>query len=271
MITLHYHDETHYIDEKSLSAEERALLEKMTGTRDMPAGPEASHLLKQIISGSTPPPSSIQLPARFIYIHFPKPAEEPEALTEALFQLLPGTGHSCWLNRRELLLLQEVNEDFEDQPVTNAVIDTLAADFYIRPSLHAGSFFRDPGEAYSWYKRELRMFRRVIEAYPKHHVFIEQELVLYYMLSSIEPEALEEMTALLDPVREETELLRSVEMFLLCGMNISMAAKRLFMHRNTMQYRVEKFIERTSIDIKQFQNAACVYLLLCGAQLAAEE
>jgi DNA-binding PucR family transcriptional regulator len=45
-------------------------------------------------------------------------------------------------------------------------------------------------------------------------------------------------------------------------MNVSLAAKKLYLHRNTLQYRVDKFIEKTGIDIKHFGNAVSIYLAL---------
>ena len=43
--------------------------------------------------------------------------------------------------------------------------------------------------------------------------------------------------------------------------NASKAAKRLFMHRNTLNYRLDHFISKTEIDIKSFQGALAIYLL----------
>ncbi|OLG03008.1 Fis-type helix-turn-helix domain protein [Bacillus paralicheniformis] len=36
----------------------------------------------------------------------------------------------------------------------------------------------------------------------------------------------------------------------------------MFIHRNSLQYRIDKFIERTAIDIRQFEEAAAVYLMM---------
>jgi DNA-binding PucR family transcriptional regulator len=37
-------------------------------------------------------------------------------------------------------------------------------------------------------------------------------------------------------------------------LNASLTAKRLFIHRNSLQYRIDKFIERTGIDIRQLKK-----------------
>ncbi|NQD69024.1 PucR family transcriptional regulator, partial [Bacillus haikouensis] len=61
---------------------------------------------------------------------------------------------------------------------------------------------------------------------------------------------------------EDTELIHTVKAFLENQSNISQTAKKLFMHRNSVQYRIDKFIEKTSIDIKSFQGALLAYLAL---------
>ncbi len=45
------------------------------------------------------------------------------------------------------------------------------------------------------------------------------------------------------------------------NMNISVAAKRLYIHRNTLIYRIEAIKQKTGIDIKQF-NGLMIFTLL---------
>ncbi|MER2142109.1 MAG: helix-turn-helix domain-containing protein, partial [Priestia megaterium] len=46
------------------------------------------------------------------------------------------------------------------------------------------------------------------------------------------------------------------------NLNVSLAAKKLYMHRNSLQYRIEKFIDRTHLDIKHFTGAVSAYLAI---------
>ena len=45
------------------------------------------------------------------------------------------------------------------------------------------------------------------------------------------------------------------------NMNLSIAAKRLYMHRNTLHYRIDKVIEQTGINIKTFKGLSIFNLL----------
>ncbi len=57
-------------------------------------------------------------------------------------------------------------------------------------------------------------------------------------------------------------------MYINCGMNVSRAADKLYIHRNTFTYRLNKFITSTSLDIRDFHNAMYFYyamqLLICA-------
>lgn len=51
------------------------------------------------------------------------------------------------------------------------------------------------------------------------------------------------------------QLMVTAESFLSCGLNASLAAKKLYVHRNTFSYRLNQFIEATNLDIRDFHNA----------------
>jgi DNA-binding PucR family transcriptional regulator len=59
---------------------------------------------------------------------------------------------------------------------------------------------------------------------------------------------------------EDKELLLTIEAFLQSNLNASSTAKRLFIHRNSLQYRLEKLLEKTGMDIRTFSNATFIFL-----------
>lgn len=48
------------------------------------------------------------------------------------------------------------------------------------------------------------------------------------------------------------ELIQTADMFLKCGLNASAAAEKLYIHRNTFNYRLAKFIDLTGLDIRDY-------------------
>lgn len=61
---------------------------------------------------------------------------------------------------------------------------------------------------------------------------------------------------------EDSEFLNMIKVFIEKNQNTSEAAKYLFLHRNTLINRIEKFYRVTGYDLKNFEDAAIVYLLV---------
>lgn len=68
---------------------------------------------------------------------------------------------------------------------------------------------------------------------------------------------LKRMDALLD-----LEMLTTLEQFLALDCNVSETAKRLFIHRNTLLYRLDKFKQETGLEVRNFRHAVLVYIAL---------
>jgi len=55
---------------------------------------------------------------------------------------------------------------------------------------------------------------------------------------------------------------RTVEVFLHNNLNINAASKELFMHRNTLIYRLEKIRNSTGLDLRRFCDAFVFHVLM---------
>src|SRR5690606_14646747 len=60
----------------------------------------------------------------------------------------------------------------------------------------------------------------------------------------------------------ETEMLQTLESFFMENCNVSDTAKRLYIHRNTLLYRLDKFKQETGMDVRDFDQAVLVRLAL---------
>ena len=58
-----------------------------------------------------------------------------------------------------------------------------------------------------------------------------------------------------------SEVIHTVLQFIENNMNSSSTSKKLYMHRNTLNYRIDNFIEATKINVKTFKGANAIYLL----------
>lgn len=56
------------------------------------------------------------------------------------------------------------------------------------------------------------------------------------------------------------DILQCAMEYVMCGCNACLAANKLYVHRNTFNYRLDKFIQCTHLNIKDFHNAMFFYL-----------
>ena len=57
-----------------------------------------------------------------------------------------------------------------------------------------------------------------------------------------------------------TDLLMTVGMYLRCGLDACLSARKLAIHRNTFNYRLNAFVEKTGLDIRDYHNALLLEL-----------
>lgn len=59
----------------------------------------------------------------------------------------------------------------------------------------------------------------------------------------------------------DNEMIRTMEVFFKCGLNLSEAAKELYIHRNTLIYRLDKIQKYTNYDIREFNEAVLLKII----------
>ncbi len=92
-----------------------------------------------------------------------------------------------------------------------------------------------------------------------HNVYYLEDIITYIVLKNNENLKQKIREYILSKVKEE--VLHTVREFIENNMNSSVSAKKLFMHRNTLNYRIDNFIESTHINVKTFKGANAIYML----------
>lgn len=71
----------------------------------------------------------------------------------------------------------------------------------------------------------------------------------------------------------DREMIKTIETFFKCGLNVSDASKELYVHRNTLIYRLDKIQKCTSYDIRNFNEAVIfkiAFLIWRGKEISIE-
>lgn len=89
---------------------------------------------------------------------------------------------------------------------------------------------------------------------------------LSYIAESLPQERREELLMSYDlkkfaKIFEDESMMETANTFILCGMNVSAAARKLYMHRNTLMYRLNLIYRKTGLDLRNFDMAVTFRLL----------
>ncbi|WP_096188193.1 PucR family transcriptional regulator [Evansella halocellulosilytica] len=268
------HGEVLILDKRKLSEDEINILEVLFSKSQNQSMNHQSPLHEMLSSylfydKQVDQQSLIDLPYPFRYIHFQLKGDLSDAMEfeEAMLSLFSSSYIFLWKNKLEGVLLQQ-SDDFseETEDIEESIIDTITSDFFVQLFLYTGSPVTNHKEVKARYKWEKSAFDIAHHTSPKKKTFLEQEVISHMIMGDLTDKTKKSLFKIIEPVKDDHSLLSSIKTYLECNMNTSLAAKKMFMHRNSLQYRVEKFVERTSIDIKHFPNAIAVYFILTMLQ-----
>jgi hypothetical protein len=188
-------------------------------------------------------------------------------LREAFQHLLPHGTILVFQADRTGLLIEEKNEWAMDEEQLLSISHVIESDFFVSPSFYMGQFHavnsRFP--AFFEYERALFSFSKTInkQALVQTAVTVLPAFVLHHLPQEWEEHIFKKVV---DVFNEDPDLIHTIRAFLENQSNISQTAKKLFMHRNSVQYRIDKFIEKTNIDIKSFQGGILAYFACLSYQ-----
>ncbi len=160
----------------------------------------------------------------------------------------------------------EENEYHSATEYAEFVAQSLKEELGIDVSVGVGPTVRDLKEAAASYAQATSALRyaEVFGAKGKVHAY--REFMLVKMLEDLSVQKLEEyLLQLTDEsakeIFEDEEMLSTAEEFLQHNLNAAETSRNLYMHRNTLLYRLEKIEKATGLNIRQFSDAVSFRVL----------
>lgn len=164
----------------------------------------------------------------------------------------------------------EKDETFEEQETTaSTLVDMLNTEVMTMASVAYGTIIEDIKEISSSYK-EAKMALDVGKIfYPDKMVISYKSLgigrLIYQLPVSLCDMFLEEVFGGHMPDEADEETLNIVNGFFENNLNISETARKLYLHRNTLTYRLEKIEKLTGLNVKNFEDAMTFKIALMVA------
>lgn len=138
--------------------------------------------------------------------------------------------------------------DFEE------IIQSLNEDSYITATLfESGKLYSniDKNEYYMYIVQNKDVLLEMNKLYLR-----ESDLIKFKMIPNIV------VRNILKEYYDDYDMRKIIKTYLECNMNISKAANILYLHRNTLMYKIDNFIKNTGYDIKEFKNAFIIYHII---------
>lgn len=167
-------------------------------------------------------------------------------------------------------------EDIEDlHQLANAMQETVLSETGLPVTIGIGQATKRASELHQSYRQARRAIEigRIYRQSETVHIY--SSLLLERFLSDIPPETAEHYHSLLFNRSTSRlfseEILSTVEMFFRKDLNLSDTARQLYIHRNTLVYRLDKVQRQIGLDLRKFDDAVTFKMLMEMKKCAANK
>ena len=166
------------------------------------------------------------------------------------------------INDTDIALVKEIRPSIDEKDLdklANSIVDTLSSEFYTHCSVGIGTIVNN-------IKDLARSFKEAQTALEVGKVFDTEKPIVSYNNLGIARLIYQLPTTLCEMFLKEVfkkgsidsldhETLFTIQRFFENNLNVSETARKLFVHRNTLVYRLEKIKKITGLDLREFDDA----------------
>ncbi len=163
---------------------------------------------------------------------------------------------------QDIVLVKEVKpntDNKEIEKIARSIADTLNSEFYVKVSIGIGTVVDNIKDLARSYK-EAQVAYEVGKVFDTEKNIISYEnlgigRLIYQLPTTLCEMFLQEVfkNGSLDSLDRET--LMTIQCFFENNLNVSETSRKLFVHRNTLVYRLEKIRKLTGLDLREFDHA----------------
>ena len=166
------------------------------------------------------------------------------------------------INETDIALVKEIRNDIDSkdlEKLASSIVDTLSGEFYTHCVIGIGT-------PVTGIKDLARSFKEAQVALEVGKVFDTERTIISYDNLGIARLVYQLPTTLCDMFLKEVfkrgsiesldqETLFTIQRFFENNLNVSETSRKLFVHRNTLVYRLEKIKKLTGLDLREFEDA----------------
>ncbi len=166
------------------------------------------------------------------------------------------------ISEQDTVLVKEIKKNIESSDIdklAGSIIDTLAGVHYIKATVGIGIPVNGVRELANSFK-EARMALEIGRIFDKERNIINYShmgiaRLIYQLPTTLCEMFLNEVFRIGNVESLDTETLFTIQRFFENNLNVSETSRGLFVHRNTLVYRLEKIKKLTGLDLREFDDA----------------
>lgn len=140
------------------------------------------------------------------------------------------------------------------------MIKTLEDDFSIRTNAYIGQYWQPDSQLKSVLKEEQTIFQQEVTHLHDRINALSDVALRYFTKEAVAESFI--MKELKKQIEDQDDWKELIAALWESQGNVSVAAKNLFVHRNTLQYRMDRFNETTGLSLKNMNELLLCYLLI---------
>ncbi|MFD6439554.1 PucR family transcriptional regulator, partial [Peribacillus sp. NPDC060186] len=200
---------------------------------------------------------------RFIHFNLTRADFSHPHFEDAFLAFVPTDAVLIWENETAGILIETDTGESLSKKELLAISSTLESDFYVKTRMFSGRFHSVNQELHFHRKQEKKCFDLAQLYLPDLKVTDLADIIPHSLISDQSATSKTwYINEILGKTIQDTELIKTIKTYIECNSNATYAAKQLYIHRNSLQYRIDKFTEKTGLDIRNFSHALAAYLII---------
>jgi carbohydrate diacid regulator len=166
------------------------------------------------------------------------------------------------INETDTVLVKEIRRDIDQRDIekmASSIVDTLSGEHYIKAVVGIGTPIANLKELATSFK-EAQIAMEVSKVFDTEQAIISYDnlgiaRLIYQLPTTLCEMFLREVFKQGSIESLDAETLFTIQRFFENNLNVSETSRGLFVHRNTLVYRLEKIKKLTGLDLREFDDA----------------
>ena len=191
-------------------------------------------------------------------------SENDVSVYDVIQNLFPDNQKDFVLNisEKEVVLIKEIKPNIETrdlEKLARSIVDTLGSEFYTQTTVGIGTVvygIKDLARSY----KEAQIALEVGKVFDTDKIIVSYDnlgigRLIYQLPSRLCELFLDEIFQKEGLEVLDDETLQTIDKFFENNLNVSETSRQLFVHRNTLVYRLDKIERLTGLDLRKFDDA----------------